>query len=86
MDDGNLPGTYDETATLQLVVAWREEAWRNAELLANAATSAERSLVAASIEQSALLKQQVLLLATTYGLFQSSAARDAHCAAHWDDA
>ena len=84
MDDGNVPGTWDETATLQLVVGWREEAWRNAERLANAASDVERAQVAASIEASAILKQEAILRAASYGLFQSSAARDAHCAVHWN--
>jgi hypothetical protein len=84
MDDSNAPGTFDETASLQLVMGWREEAWRNAERLANASSAFERSLVIATIEQSAQLKQQALLLATSYGLFQSSASRDAFCATHWN--
>jgi hypothetical protein len=84
MDDSNAPGTWDETATLQLVVAWREEAWRNAERLANAGSDLERSLVAASIESSAVQKQQALLLSGSYGLFENSSARDAFCAANWN--
>jgi hypothetical protein len=84
MDDANAPGTWDETATLQLVVGWREEAWRNAERLANASNAFQRGLVAESIEQSAQLKQQTLLLSGSYGLFQSSASRDAFCATHWN--
>jgi len=82
IDDRNAPGTYDEAAALQLVVAWREEAWRNAERLVAASTSSERSVVVSSIESSAAAKARSLLLTTTYGLGQSSAARDAHCSAH----
>jgi hypothetical protein len=81
-DDGNVPGTYDETATLQLVVAWREQAWRNAELLVNAPTAAARALVEQQIESDAYAKALALKAATAYGLFESSAARDAHCAAY----
>ena len=83
-DDGNAPGTYDETATLQLVVAWREQAWRNAELLVNAPTAAARALIEQQIETDAYVKALALKTATAYGLFQSSAARDAHCAANWN--
>ena len=83
-DDGNVSGTYDETATLQLVVAWREQAWRNAELLVNAPTAAARAVVEQQIETDAYLKAVVLKAGTSYGLFQSSAARDAHCAANWN--
>lgn len=85
-DDGNLPGTYDETATLQLVVGWREEAWRNAERLANATTDAQRLQVAQSIEDAAYLEALSLRASTSYGPFQSTATRDAYCAVHWSDA
>ena len=85
-DDGNLPGTYDETATLQMVVGWREEAWRNAERLANATTDAQRLQVAQSIEDGAYLEAVSLQTSTAYGPFQSTAARDAYCAVHWNDA
>jgi hypothetical protein len=85
-DDGNAPGTFDETATLQLVVAWREQAWRNAELLVNAPTAAARALVEQQIETDAYAKALALKAATAYGLFESSAARDAHCAANWNAA
>lgn len=84
-DDGNLPGTFDETATLQMVVAWREQAWRNAERLANAATQAEYDSVAQSIEDMAHVEAVLLRSTTAYGMFQDSSARDAYCAQHWDD-
>ncbi|MGH2683873.1 MAG: DUF5995 family protein [Actinomycetota bacterium] len=84
VDDGNVAGTYDETATLQLVVAWREQAWRNAELLVNAPTAIVRALVEQQIETDAYLKAVALEAATGYGLFDSSAARDAYCAANWN--
>jgi len=81
IDDRNAPGTWDEAAALQLVVGWREEAWRNAERLVAATTPVERALVVSAIESGATAKQQSLLAATTYGPGQSAAARDAHCAA-----
>jgi hypothetical protein len=85
-DDSNLPGTFDETATLQMVVSWREQAWRNAERLAAARTEAERASVAKSIEDSSALEARTIVAATSYGPLQSSAARDRYCAQHWDDA
>jgi len=86
-DDANAPGTFDETATLQLVVAWRERAWRNAERLANAATPEAWAAVAADIEDAALVEAQTLRGSTTYGPLNggSSAPRDAYCAEHWND-
>ena len=83
-DDGNAPGTYDETATLQLVVAWREQAWRNAEALVNAPTALARALVEQQIESDAYAKALALRAETAYGLGESSADRDAYCAANWN--
>jgi hypothetical protein len=88
MDDGNVTGTtLDETATFQLLVLWREEAWRNAERLVAARTPAERELVARDIENSAAAKGR--LLAETLGYrppLTGPHERDAWCAQHWDDA
>ena len=84
-DDGNLNGTLlDDWASFQIVPAWREQAWRNAERLAAAKTPAERAQVEASIESFATQEAQALKAATAYNplLGQSSAARDAYCAAH----
>jgi hypothetical protein len=87
MDDGRIDGTsLDDTAVLQLLVEWREEAWRNAERLVTAHTEVERALVAQQIEDVAALKAQVL--AETYAYrppLSDSEARDQWCAQHWDD-
>jgi hypothetical protein len=75
------------TALLQLLVAWREQAWRNAELLALAPTESARALVAAQIESAAALEARAIALANGYlPPLTSSAARDAYCAAHHDAA
>lgn len=85
-DDSNVAGTWvDDLASFQVVPAWRENAWRNAERLVNAPTAAARALVAQDIEDQALVIANGLMAATAYGLGQSSAARDAYCAEHWDD-
>jgi hypothetical protein len=87
-DDGNLAGTLlDDWATFQIVPAWREQAWRNAERLAGATSPAARANVEASIEAWAEHEANLLRAATGYNplLGQSSAVRDAHCAAHHDD-
>ena len=71
------------TALLQLLVAWRELAWRNAELLVTAPTDLVRSLVAQDIETNAALEARSIALANGYvPLLSSSADRDAYCAAH----
>jgi hypothetical protein len=87
VDDGNLPfTTLDETATLQMLVAWREQAWRNAERLVTAATTADRARVAQEIEDFAAIEAQLLVAATSYGpldwLQGRRAHRDAFCAAN----
>jgi hypothetical protein len=72
--------------SIQTVIGWREEAWRNAERLASAATDADRALVAAQIEQAAANEAQSIKMAYAYdGVTNSSATRDAYCAAHHND-
>jgi len=66
-DDTQINGTQmDEAALLQLAVAWRELAWRNAELLVSAPTPAARALVAAQIEQAAAIEANLIIVATSY--------------------
>jgi len=84
MAPSTAPGSGE--ASIQSVVTWREEAWRNAERLASATTDAERALIAAQIEQAATLEAQAIKAAYSYGPGQSSADRDAYCAAHHNDA
>jgi uncharacterized protein DUF5995 len=74
------------TALFQLLAAWRELAWRNAELLTDAPDSLTRSIVAQQIEATAAAQAQALVLTNSYvPLVQSSAGRDAYCAAHFND-
>lgn len=83
----DVPGTsLDATTLLQLIVAWREEAWRNAELLTTAPGPLARALVAQTIETTAATKGAALLTDNSYipGV-TSSAGRDAYCALHHDD-
>jgi hypothetical protein len=84
VDDASMPGTtLDETATLQILVAWREQAWRNAERLANAATPAARAQVALDIENFAALEAQALVANYAYApLSGGAASRNAYCATH----
>jgi hypothetical protein len=84
VDDGNIPGTtIDETATLQLLVSWREGAWRNAERLAAATTPLQRAMVEASIENMAAHEADLIIAATAYSpLSGGAAARNTFCATH----
>ena len=80
IDDGDLPTTVDDLVSFQLVPAWREIAWRNAERLVAAKTSEEHALVAAEIEAYAASQAQLVRQATAYRLGGDSSARDAYCA------
>ena len=82
IDDTALPTMLDDAALFQLIVGWRELAWRNAERLANAPTDEARAVVAQQIEDYAAATARDLALLTQYPPFGSgSAARDAYCAA-----
>jgi hypothetical protein len=75
------------TALLQLLVAWRESAWRNAELLVSAPTDSARSLVAQDIETAATLEARSIELANAYlPPLSSSAARSIIAARRCRDA
>ena len=82
IDDSSLPGPVDDFLTFQVVPAWREAAWRNAERLANAPDAAARDQVAQDIEDYATGQAQMFKTFTAYGPLQSSASRDAYCATH----
>lgn len=85
VDDGDVPGiSVDNSVTVQALVAWREQAWRNAERLVNASSSAERDRIAAEIEQAAAL--EALNIRTTFrydGLLSTRDPRNAFCATHF---
>jgi hypothetical protein len=67
VDDTQLDGTtMDEVGMLQLLVGWREQAWRNAELLVAAPTPAARALVQAEIERVAAIEANLIVVATSY--------------------
>src|SRR4051794_3490130 len=83
VDDGDVPGTtIDNSAMVQLLVSWREAAWRNAERLASAATAADRLAVAQQIEDGAGATATMLKAAYRYnGLTNgTAAARNSFCA------
>jgi hypothetical protein len=82
-DDGNVAFTsIDEDVLLATVQAWREQAWRNAELLRTATTLNARQAVARTIEDYAASVALGVRTAYLYGPLRTSAARDAFCAAH----
>ena len=64
------------------IQAWRESAWRYAERLKNASTDAERAQVSQEIENYAAGQAELIKAGSAYEPLQSSASRDAYCAAH----
>lgn len=82
-DDASDPLLLGYTSSFQLLAAWRETAWRNAERLVNAPDAAARAQVAQSIEDYAAGVAMSLTAAEGYyPPFSSSTARDNFCASH----
>ncbi len=75
VDDTQIDGsTLDETLMLQMLVGWREQAWRNAEALVNAPTPAAKALVEAEIERVAAVEANLIVVATSYSPLNAQAA------------
>jgi len=71
------------TALFQQVQAWRERAWRYAELLSEAPTAQARALVVQEIETSAAVEAQSIVATYSYlPPVTTTSARDAYCATH----
>ena len=91
LDDGDIPGiSVDNSTAVQALVAWREQAWRNAERLVNAPTEAERDRIAAEIEEMAALEALTIRTAFSYTPVQEllgtgSRARNSFCRSHFVD-
>jgi len=85
-DDGTDPFGITDAVLFQMVSAWREQAWRNAEALVSAQTAQDRALVAAHIENDAAAEAQTILATQSYAPpLTSSGPRDQWCAAHHGD-
>jgi Family of unknown function (DUF5995) len=71
------------TGLFQTLAAWRELAWRNAELLVAAPTPAARAAVLQEIEDTAAAQAVLIRTANSYAPpLTTSSSRDSHCAAH----
>lgn len=82
-DDARDPLLLGYTSTFQLLAAWRETAWRNAERLVDAPDAATRAQVAQSIEDYATGVATTLQLADAYAPpFTTTTSRDSYCSAH----
>jgi hypothetical protein len=86
--DAEVAGRFDPTfddnsnpaATLQLLIAWREQAFFNYLRLRDAPTAEARAAVAAEIEAFAAAVAGGILQQTAYPPGADSSARDAFCA------
>ena len=71
------------TGLFQLVQAWRELAWRNAELLVSAPTPEARALVQQDIETAAAAQANAIVAAYSYlPPVTTTVRRDAFCSTH----
>jgi uncharacterized protein DUF5995 len=85
INSSDVPGTrLDNDALLELVYAWREEAWRMATALHSAPTPGAKKTVMAEIEANSAARARSLVSSYSYPPGQSSAQRDAYCATHWN--
>jgi hypothetical protein len=86
MDDSTLPLHLDAVATANVMFGWREQAWRNAELIASAQPGVARDLVISNIDANSVT--QATTYRTTFAYMPpvtTRAPRDAWCAVHKDD-
>jgi hypothetical protein len=87
MDDARDPLLLGYTSTFQMLAAWRETAWRNAERLTMANDPATRARVQADIENYATAWARAIVTAFSYTWpLSTSAARDRWCGLHNGDA
>jgi hypothetical protein len=85
MDDTALPLAVDAVATGNLMFTWREQAWRNAELMSTALTPLLRSTIATTVETNSVAQATAYRTAFALTGAFSRADRDAFCAAHHAD-
>ncbi|MDQ3936894.1 MAG: DUF5995 family protein [Actinomycetota bacterium] len=86
VDDSDQPGELDNALSFETIVAWREQAWRDAERLALAPNDAARALIVRDIEARAAANVAAAVGSGAYPPGSGgAAARDAYCAEHWDD-
>ena len=71
------------TGLFQLIAAWRERAWRNAELLVSAPTPQLRAAVAQHIELTAAAEATTIVASNSYlPPLTTTVPRDGFCASH----
>ena len=84
MGDTSLPLSLDATAVGEVMWTWREQAWRNAELLADS-TPLTKPLVMATIAANSVTQATTYAATFGYTPVNTRAARDAWCPVHHED-
>lgn len=85
MDDSTLPMNLDAVGVGNLMFGWREQAWRNAELMSQA-SALTRPLVETTIDTNSITQATLYSAALTYlPSAPGRVDRDAFCAAHHYD-
>jgi hypothetical protein len=83
MNDTEAPLSLDAVATGNLMFTWREQAWRNAELMSSPLT---RAATAAAVEANSVTQATAYRASFAYAPPLTSATdRDSWCAGHHDD-
>lgn len=81
------PAGVGYTGLMQLLVSWREAAWRQAEQLVAAPDAAARAAVADGIEQNAAANASAIVASTRYTPpVSTTTSRDQYCATQRDGA
>lgn len=82
VDDANVDGVQlDDEALFRIVTTWRETAWQDARLLANAITNVDRAVVAREIEEKARLQAVSLRAEFAYpAVTDQKEQRNRYCA------
>ncbi len=82
MESVETPYGVGYTGLMQVLLAWRESAWRQAEQLVAAPDDAARERIATAIEGNALANAHAIVAETAYTPpLTSTVGRDSHCAA-----
>lgn len=79
VDDIDLPGEEDNLQRFQIIVLWREQAYRNFERLRDAGSEEERTRIAGEIEAVADITAEAIEQLYTYPPGSDSSERDAYC-------
>jgi hypothetical protein len=83
MENIRTPYGVGYTALMQTLIAWREQAWREAEQLVMAPDDVARAQVADAIENNALANAKAIVAATSYAPpATTTSSRDGYCAAN----